>query len=404
MQLLLHPTSPPISIFQFLKASLNQRLVELQAIQEQIHQILSHSGISNAQYRPYSLPYPGSGFGVGSPRPLGPDPTGPSMLPGGFKACPRPLGHGPTGSTMVPVPKDHSIAVGNTTIKPVESRNDGALAHTFHGKLKGWDVIVKRYPVDTRKTNMDLLRQELNSLRSLRSEYLFPIFSAAPALDNEDVYLIVTPVINLSLSQWILHPDSKRTPWITRVGWAMTIAYGMQYLHHNNVVHRSLSSQNIAIDHFWKLRVSNFGLTRIGEIIVPPYNNSMLVENSPLPYLAPEIIDDKINSGENKETDIYAFSIIMWEILAFRIPYSDIPYDADSISRSKLIHDIVNHSLRPPIEPSFSQSYHFLQYIDLIRKCWAPKSTDRPSFDLIVGSLGNIARSLSSHPIEFFNR
>lgn len=58
----------------------------------------------------------------------------------------------------------------------------------------------------------------------------------------------------LSLSEW----NSTR-----KLIFIYGIASGMSYLHHNNVFHRDLKSENILIDEYFHPKISDFGLSKV---------------------------------------------------------------------------------------------------------------------------------------------
>ncbi|POG76971.1 kinase-like domain-containing protein, partial [Rhizophagus irregularis DAOM 181602=DAOM 197198] len=75
-----------------------------------------------------------------------------------------------------------------------------------------------------------------------------------------------------------------------------------------------------------------------------------------LPYMAPEILR---RNPYTPASDIYSFSMIMWEFTSGIPPFNHEAHDLD------LILDICNQEKRPKIVENTPKCY-----IDLMKKCW----------------------------------
>jgi len=100
-----------------------------------------------------------------------------------------------------------------------------------------------------------------------------------------------------------------------------------------------------------------------------------------LPYIAPEVLQGK---EYTKSSDIYSLGIIMWELSnsatlkrkqRYRSPFHDQPYDIN------LATEIVINGKRPNIDEEHAIPECWL---DLMKKCWAPKPEDRPNIEDIM--------------------
>ncbi|RIB17637.1 kinase-like domain-containing protein, partial [Gigaspora rosea] len=83
-----------------------------------------------------------------------------------------------------------------------------------------------------------------------------------------------------------------------------------------------------------------------------------------LPYIAPEVLD---KNPYTKETDIYSFGIIMWEILYGK----PVPFDQKSELQFQLQ---VCNGLRPHIYENTASCY-----TNLMKKCWNMDPKKRPT-------------------------
>ncbi|PKY16071.1 kinase-like protein [Rhizophagus irregularis] len=99
---------------------------------------------------------------------------------------------------------------------------------------------------------------------------------------------------------------------------ALQIADGLNYLHNEDVLHRDLHSKNIVI-HDGNAKITDFGISKIqnnqqstihfGNIGVIAYMDPKRILDQSFPY--------------TKSSDVYSFSILMWEISSGYPPFKD---------------------------------------------------------------------------------
>ena len=149
------------------------------------------------------------------------------------------------------------------------------------------------------------------------------------------------------------------------------IASGMSYLHHNNIIHRDLKTENILMDEYLLPKISDFGLSKVNSTEISSLNVDSISGLKRTPkYMAPELF----NEGKYSEsTDVYAFSIVVYEIVTANEAFQNLNFFT-------LITKIRSNE-RPDIsgiqEPMRS----------LIQRCWSQNPLERPNFDQIVAEL-----------------
>ena len=123
--------------------------------------------------------------------------------------------------------------------------------------------------------------------------------------------------------------------------------------------------------------------------------------------MAPEVV-----TGESygKECDVYSFAIIMYEMLAEKLPYYDVPNQVNlqmraamsGTFRPTLTEDI---RTRPPgilltggREAKLQVPEFVLEtldkYIELMKQCWVHNPSDRPSIDAVFERLQSLSEVL----------
>uniref|UniRef100_A0A0R3RLB9 guanylate cyclase n=1 Tax=Elaeophora elaphi TaxID=1147741 RepID=A0A0R3RLB9_9BILA len=178
------------------------------------------------------------------------------------------------------------------------------------------------------------------------------------------------------------------------------IIRGLEFLHASAVgYHGSLTPSQCLIDSRWILKLSGFGLSKLlykwsmkGSIGVK--KGIWLISNSDLHYYSPEM--RRLLKSMSKETvtfntkqaqaaDIYAFGIILYEIVFHRksITLDDNRYDTDrtNIDRLSIFCESVEALIPPyPAIPEHIEVHPDL--LELMKKCWSGTIDHRPDATL----------------------
>ena len=146
---------------------------------------------------------------------------------------------------------------------------------------------------------------------------------------------------------------------------ALGVAYGMAYLHEENMVHRDLKSLNILLDADNYPVVSDFGMARTKT------NNNEMVSGGigTSQWMAPEVL---VAQHFDEKSDVYSFGIIMWEMLTGDVPYR-------GLRDIQVAMTVINQNNRPKIPKSCPQNL-----AKFIRLCWHSDPDKRPDFHTIV--------------------
>ncbi|KAL6126928.1 hypothetical protein ACLB2K_074973 [Fragaria x ananassa] len=160
---------------------------------------------------------------------------------------------------------------------------------------------------------------------------------------------------------------------------ALDLAKGLSYLHSKNIVHRDLKSENLLLDKNGRVKIADFGLSRLEASIL----SEMTGKTGTAAYMAPEVLESK---PYNKKCDVYSFGICLWEICSCQMPYSDYS------KMSEVTSAVVYNNLRPQIPKSCPSSL-----AKVIKRCWHADPRKRPDMEEVVTMLEAIENSKHHH-------
>jgi len=168
--------------------------------------------------------------------------------------------------------------------------------------------------------------------------------------------------------------------WVVKLRRLQEIIIGLEKIHQQNLVHCDFHHGNILYQRY-KLSVSDLGLCKPIKYFESTFKKNDIY--GVLPFVAPEILRGK---PYTPASDIYSFSMIMWEFTSGFPPFDDIEHGF------QLSLNICNGK-RPKIIENTPQCY-----IDLMKKCWNEDPLKRPdAFEIkkiINYWISNIAKDI----------
>ena len=134
-------------------------------------------------------------------------------------------------------------------------------------------------------------------------------------LDRDFPYVVSELAPNGSMRRLI--DDAEQIPISLALKYLLQTLHALRAAHAQRVVHRGLKPENLLIDGYGNVKVSDFGFGRIvqrDEAAV----RQVYVGMGNIAYMAPELYTDATSVGP--QADIYALGIIFYELLTRKLP------------------------------------------------------------------------------------
>lgn len=190
----------------------------------------------------------------------------------------------------------------------------------------------------------------------------------------------------------ILHDPviGPRLTFAAKMDIARQTAQGMNWLHLSKppFLHRDLKTGNLLVDSNWTVKVCDFGLSQVKNVskqqatlaedaqsATEPGRHHLI--GTPL-WMSPEILSGA-SSEPDESADVYAYGIVLWEIITRQEPYPEVQ------SFDELVELVVVRGERPRFPPETPASL-----TELAGRCWHASRSERPTFVDILASLDDI--------------
>ncbi|XP_072029839.1 speract receptor-like [Amphiura filiformis] len=262
------------------------------------------------------------------------------------------------------------------------------------GNLKGTMVAIKKL----RKRTIDLnrmIRKELKVIRDLRHPHLNLFIGACVEPPNICVLTEYCPKGSL---QDILENDEVKLDDMFIASIIGDIVKGMTYLHSSEIhTHGNLKSSNCVVDSRWVLKITDFGLChfKAGQEL-PEHGDNAYYQS--LLWRAPELLRDPNPPPEGTQKgDVYAFGIILYEIVLRTGPYGNCPLEAEEIiERVKTPKDIT-----VPFRPNVNDLEECPDCVfNVMQECWGEIPDQRPDFKALRTKLKPLQKGLKSNILD----
>ncbi|KAK6735210.1 hypothetical protein RB195_018409 [Necator americanus] len=191
-------------------------------------------------------------------------------------------------------------------------------------------VAVKTLKSDTElsKAKIKEMMKEARLMRELKHPNVVCIYGVA--LLEHPLYIILEYVPGGALDAY-LRKNKNVIGRDERLLMAMGAAWGLEYLHKSNVLHRDVAARNCLYDNDKIVKISDFGLSRRGTTYTMKTAKKM-----PIKWMAPESMSSFTFS---QKTDVYSYGVLVFEIFSGVEPYEGV---SNSMTKRMIIEGQVN--------------------------------------------------------------
>lgn len=237
---------------------------------------------------------------------------------------------------------------------------EGTSSQVYVATFDGQPVALKRIkpfmvtPHGHREFDFESFAAEVGRTAKLNSPYVvkFVGYTAEPCC------LMLEYMSGGTLAQYLSRHRPDVLEWEKRLAIARDIIQGIAYLHSVGVVHRDIKSTNVLMDAEGRAKLSDFGAE---------------FSCGTFAYMAPELFDADEENETSTKADIYAFAIVLWELVSDAVPLAGVKMiDRDPIN-------MVTHFKIPEGTP--------VAYQGLITQSWQHDPSERPTADALAEQL-----------------
>eukprot|EP00252_Welwitschia_mirabilis_P013493 TRINITY_DN2967_c0_g1_i2.p1 TRINITY_DN2967_c0_g1~~TRINITY_DN2967_c0_g1_i2.p1 ORF type:complete len:803 (+),score=144.44 TRINITY_DN2967_c0_g1_i2:233-2641(+) len=271
-----------------------------------------------------------------------------------------------------------SLPFTEWNIDPSELRSGvrvgiGSFGEVYRGVWKGTDVAIKiLLEQDLTAENMEDFYNEISVLCRLRHPNVILFLGACTRPPHLS---LVTEYMHLGSLYHLIHTSGQgnKLSWRRRLKMLLDICRGMMCIQRMNVVHRDLKSANCLVDKHWRVKICDFGLSRI---MVDVPIKDLKAAGTP-EWMAPELLR---NEPFTDKCDIFSFGVIMWELTTLKRPWV-------GVKPMKVVYAVGHEGARLDIPEG--------PIGKLISDCWAEDPNSRPGYEDIFTRLHECEFSMS---------
>ncbi|KXN80747.1 Tyrosine-protein kinase receptor TYRO3 [Leucoagaricus sp. SymC.cos] len=275
--------------------------------------------------------------------------------------------------------------------RETQPQDHGGFCDIYRGDYSGQKLCLKVVRA-VKKSERDALLQSF-----AKEAILWGILNHPNILPFYGIYYLDATQTQLCLvSPWMYNGNIvgflKADPLFPRKPLVYDIARGLNYLHEQDIIHGDLKGVNILIDSSRRACIADFGLSSVLSSHTFTFTKVTTADPTcPTRWVAFELLDS--NFCRTRESDVWAFGSVCYEISTRRLPYYDCTQDLQvwpKLFKKEL-----------PIRPRKSDvpEYDYIgDYVwDLINRCWDLVPANRPTFAQLLQELKGFAGTPSAN-------
>ncbi|KAH9620599.1 hypothetical protein KSS87_014595 [Heliosperma pusillum] len=275
---------------------------------------------------------------------------------------------------------------------------DGGFGAVYYGELRdGRAVAVKRL-FENSIRRMGQFMNEVKILARLRHDNLVILYGCT-SKTSRDLLLVYEYIPNGTVADHLHgnHSAAKKLTWPIRLSIAVETAEALSFLHNNDVIHRDVKTTNILLDNKFKVKVADFGLSRLFP------NNVTHVSTAP--QGTPGYVDPDYYQCYRltEKSDVYSFGVVLIELISSKTAV-DVERENHDINLAMMAVDrIQKKALSEIVDPhlGYDEDYVVQKMVKLTAElaflCLQHDREMRPSMKEVLESLKEIQKQNSEY-------
>ncbi|MFS7913158.1 putative protein kinase RLK-Pelle-LRR-I-1 family [Helianthus anomalus] len=235
----------------------------------------------------------------------------------------------------------------------------GGFGRVYKGNLQdgdGFKTIVAKRLISRFGQGEQQFLSELQILLDYKHENVIGLLGYCD--ENDEKVIIYEYASRGSLDKYL---DNASLTWVKRLNICIDVARALYFFHGGGgkqakVIHRDIKSANILLNHDWKAKLADFGLSLISPLT---HKTNYVIDHAcgTTGYLDPVY---RKSGFLTTESDIYSFGVVLFEMLCGRSTF--------------IIHKHEGHYLPDFIRNKFDDGKHDEVVFEQIREHMEPKS------------------------------
>lgn len=264
-------------------------------------------------------------------------------------------------------------------LKFLDKIGEGGFGVVYSGLWHGKMIAIKKFHAKEKyplKSILNKYIREINTISNIRHPNVVLYIGAS--INKNDCYMIGEYISKGSLFDY-LHITKETLNEDDQISIAFEIAVAVKYLHSRKILHCDLKSSNILLDEKLKVKISDFGLSKVKSL----FNENELKGRIGTPHwMPPEVMCKK---EYTEASDVFSYGMILWEILSKEVPYY-------GLTPNQIIGQVADFKkiVEPPVfgNPCLK---------NLVKNCLLYDPKKRPTFDQIIKFLEKSVEKSMNH-------
>lgn len=204
----------------------------------------------------------------------------------------------------------------NERYKILRTIGGGGMADVYLGEdlILNREVAIKVLKMEYSNNHefIERFRREAESAISLSNDHIVNIFDVGE--ENNIYYMVMEYVEGDTLKEHIQYHGPLSASDAVAIMLQLTSA--LSHAHRNGIIHRDVKPQNILMNQYGNVKITDFGIARALSSTQLTKTNDVI---GSVHYLSPE---QARGGTATKKSDIYSLGIVLFELLTGRLPFS----------------------------------------------------------------------------------